>query len=68
MPALWHWSSGVQVTGFDPTHTPAWQVSVWVQASPSLQVVPLAPLDQVVVEVAGVQTWQELAGLTVPAE
>src|SRR6478735_5205820 len=32
--------SGGQTTGLPPTHTPAWQVSVWVQALPSLQAVP----------------------------
>jgi hypothetical protein len=31
----------VQVTGFAPVHDPAWQVSVWVQALPSLHPVPL---------------------------
>src|SRR5207245_166676 len=38
-PASWHWSAGAQVTGFVPLHSPAWQVSVRVQALPSLQVV-----------------------------
>jgi hypothetical protein len=37
VPGSWHWSSAVQTTGFTPTHAPAWQVSVWVQAFPSLQ-------------------------------
>ena len=32
----------MQVTGFDPVHAPFWQESLWVQALPSLQVVPLA--------------------------
>ena len=32
----------VQVTGFVPTQEPCWQVSVWVQASPSLHTVPFA--------------------------
>jgi hypothetical protein len=31
----------VQVTGFVPVQTPFWQVSVWEQAFPSLQDVPL---------------------------
>jgi hypothetical protein len=39
-PAVWHWSGVAQVTGFVPVQAPAWQVSVWVQALPSLQVVP----------------------------
>ena len=40
-PALWHGSSAVQITGLPPEHEPAWQVSVCVQALPSLQVEPL---------------------------
>src|SRR5206468_11925351 len=42
VPALWHWSEAVQTTGLLPVHTPLSQVSVWVQASPSLQAVPSA--------------------------
>src|SRR5207249_4057556 len=41
VPAVWHWSEAVQTTGLVPVHTPLSQVSVWVQASPSLQAVPL---------------------------
>lgn len=40
VPALWHWSSAVQTSGLAPTQTPAWQVSVCVQALPSSQVAP----------------------------
>ena len=40
VPATWHWSSAVQVTGFDPVQVPDWQVSLWVQRFPSVQVVP----------------------------
>src|SRR5439155_974542 len=40
VPASWHWSAGAQVTGFVPAHSPAWQVSVRVQALPSLQAAP----------------------------
>src|SRR5215831_14615326 len=36
VPATWHWSCAVQVTGLDPVHVPDWQVSVCVQAFPSL--------------------------------
>src|SRR2546425_1172573 len=32
----------MQTTGFEPVQTPAWQVSVCVQALPSLQAVPSA--------------------------
>jgi hypothetical protein len=41
VPTVWHWSDAVQVTGFDPTQAPAWQVSVCVHALPSLHAVPL---------------------------
>jgi hypothetical protein len=41
LPATWHWSLGVHTFGFPPVHTPAWQVSVCVQALPSLHDVPL---------------------------
>lgn len=41
VPATWHWSLAVHTTGLLPVHTPFWQVSVRVQALPSLQVVPL---------------------------
>src|SRR5438876_6979443 len=55
-PATWHWSSAVQTTGFAPTHLPAWQESLWVQASPSVQAAPstLSGLEQA--PVAGSQT------------
>src|SRR2546428_231376 len=42
VPAMWHWSEAVHATGLLPVHTPLWQVSVCVQALPSLQVLPLA--------------------------
>jgi hypothetical protein len=42
VPASWHWSRGLQTTGFDPLHVPAWQVSDCVQPLSSLQEVPLA--------------------------
>src|SRR5438132_962729 len=59
-PATWHWSGAAQTTGIAPTQAPAWQESLCVQASPSLQAVPfgLAGLEQV--PVAGSQvpaTW-----------
>jgi hypothetical protein len=41
VPETWHWSAAEQVTGFEPVQTPAWQVSVWVQALPSSQLPPL---------------------------
>src|SRR5438552_3969258 len=39
-PGSWHWSA-VQATGVAPMQLPIWQVSVCVQALPSLQAVPL---------------------------
>src|SRR5712691_5581536 len=58
VPATWHWSRAAQTTGFAPTQAPAWQVSVCVQAFPSVQVLPfgLSGLEQV-----------PLAGSQVPA-
>lgn len=41
-PMLWHWSLAAQTTALLPLHDPAWQVSVCVQALPSLQALPLA--------------------------
>src|SRR5437762_11837663 len=41
-PASWHWSWAVQTTGLTAVHVPPWQVSLCVQASPSLQPVPSA--------------------------
>src|SRR5947208_8077585 len=40
VPTSWHWSEAVQTTGLLPVHTPLWQVSVCVQAFPSLHTVP----------------------------
>src|SRR5262245_1171871 len=40
-PATQLWPPG-QTMGFSPRHMPAWQVSVWVQASPSSHAVPFA--------------------------
>jgi hypothetical protein len=40
-PTAWHWSDAAHTTGLLPAHTPAWQVSVWVQAFPSVHAVPL---------------------------
>jgi hypothetical protein len=37
-----HWSPAAQTTGFDPTQTLFWHVSLCVQALPSLHAVPFA--------------------------
>jgi hypothetical protein len=42
VPALWHWSRAVHVTGFAPVHVPAWHESLCVHALPSSQLVPFA--------------------------
>ena len=42
VPTTWHWSEAVQTTGLLPVQTPLWQVSVCVQALPSLQGEPFA--------------------------
>src|SRR5262245_8851783 len=42
MPTSWHWSWAVHTTGLVPVQVPAWHVSVWVHALPSLQVAPSA--------------------------
>jgi hypothetical protein len=55
VPATWHWSATVHITGFDPTHAPAWQVSVCVQALPSSQVLPSALAGLVQAPVVGLQ-------------
>ena len=41
-PASWHESEATHTTGFVPVHTPPWQLSVCVQALPSVQVEPSA--------------------------
>src|SRR5580765_6873993 len=58
VPATWHWSDATQVTGLAPAQTPAWQLSVCVQASLSLQPAPSA--------FAGFEQ-TPLAGLQLPA-
>ena len=66
VPALWHWSDAEQTTGFEPVHTPAWHVSVWVHALPSLHAVPSPWFDQLLVDVLGAQSWQAFDGLGAP--
>jgi hypothetical protein len=41
-PTTWHWSGAGHWTGLEPTQAPAWQASIWVHWSPSLQAVPLS--------------------------
>ena len=61
VPATWQTSLAVHTTGLPPVQTPAWQVSVCVQASPSLHAVPsgCAGFEQAPVEGSQVPaTWQ----------
>jgi hypothetical protein len=40
VPAVWHASLAMHVTGLLPVQVPFWQESLWVHALPSLHVVP----------------------------
>jgi hypothetical protein len=55
VPAVWHASLAVHVTGFDPVHVPFWQLSLWVHALPSLHDVPFAATGFEHVPLAGSQ-------------
>ena len=60
VPATWHGSDGVHVTGLAPVQVPDWQVSVCVHPSPSEQPVPFAAFGLLHVPVVGLQvpaTW-----------
>src|SRR5882724_10263927 len=54
-PAVWHWSAAVQATGLAPTLAPASQVSVCVQALPSLHGAPLSLAGLLQMPDAGLQ-------------
>jgi hypothetical protein len=62
VPAAWHGSEAVHVTGFDPVQVPAWQVSVREHALPSLQAVPSATTGLLHAPVAGSQVPAEWHG------
>src|SRR5438132_2818840 len=67
--AVYHLSEAVQSTGLLPVHTPLWQVSVCVQALPSLQDVALVFTGLEHVPVAGSQVpavwhWSEAVQAT----
>ena len=55
VPATWHWSLAVHVTGFEPVQVPFWHASVWVHALPSLHVVPLLAVGFEQAPVLGLQ-------------
>jgi hypothetical protein len=56
LPASWHWSPDPHTTGVLPVHRPLWQVSVCVQALPSLQGVPSTRAGFTQSPVAGLHT------------
>src|SRR5438034_1203755 len=65
LPAAWHSSAGAQTTGFMRVHVPACQVSLRVQALPSLQAAPSGFAGSEHVPVAGSQlpaAWHWSAG------
>jgi hypothetical protein len=69
VPAVWHWSEAAHVTGFPPEHAPPWQVSLCVQALPSLQVVPFVAIGfehapVLVLHMPAVWHWSEAAHAT----
>jgi len=70
MPMSWHWSDAAQTRGFVPVQMPAWQVSVWVQALPSLQRPPVSGVTaQVEVPLhARVLHWSLVQVTVVPPE
>jgi hypothetical protein len=66
VPVTWHWSLGVQTTGFDPVQTPPWQASFLVQALPSLQGAVLLTCTQVALGVPAFWHASSVHGLSSP--
>jgi hypothetical protein len=66
VPASWHWSLAVQLTGLPGAQVPFWHVSFVVHLLPSSHALPFALGLQPVLLVAGAHSWQALAGLTAP--
>jgi hypothetical protein len=69
VPAAWHWSEAVQLTGLPPTQVPDWQVSVWVHAFESLHVVPFVATGLVHAPVLGLHVpavwhWSDVEHVT----
>jgi hypothetical protein len=69
VPATWHWSEAVHVTGFVPVHVPLWHVSVFVHELPSLHAVPFVAAGFEHVPFAGSQVpatwhWSEAVHVT----
>src|SRR5437773_230846 len=56
VPATWHWCGAEQTTGLEPVQAPAWQVSLCVQALPSLQDTPSEAAGFEQTPLAGSQT------------
>jgi hypothetical protein len=55
VPALWHWSLAMQMTGLPAAQVPDWQVSICVQPFPSLHGVPFGFAGFEQTPVAGLQ-------------
>jgi phosphoglycerate dehydrogenase-like enzyme len=69
VPATWHESLAVQVTGVDPVHAPPWHDSPCVHALPSLHVVPFVAVGfeqapVLVLHVPGTWHWSLAAHVT----
>lgn len=56
VPAMWHTSGALQRIGAPMVQTPSVQMSFWVQALPSLQVLPFGAFGFEQTPVAGAQT------------
>jgi hypothetical protein len=54
-PATWHWSDALHTIGLAPMHTPARQLSLKVQAFPSVQMEPSAAFGLLHCPFAGLQ-------------
>jgi hypothetical protein len=70
VPAPWQASLAVHTREVPPTHWPDWQLSLLVQALPSLQAVPFGAAGFVQTPVTVLQvpaTWQESDGVQVTA-
>src|SRR5262249_2806186 len=70
VPATWHWSLAVHVTGLEPVHAPFWQESLCVQALPSLHAVPFDAVGLEHAPVVGLHvpaTWHSSLALHVTA-
>jgi hypothetical protein len=68
VPAMWHSSAAVHVTGFEPVHVPPWHEEACVQALPSSQPVPSGAFGVVHPPVAGLHVPASLHVVAPPHE